>query len=200
MRTLLTAIFLIVLAVLPAYADSDGYYCVGPDYLAVEFRSFSTPSISGPHVLKLLHFDEELGPRWTGEVVAEDFQTHVLTCGTARIVFEGVGDSRRGLVSYVVEFDSTGWPQIRSVSNDPSYVFVPRNGPANLGLWARPGITPLPSVSKEHHFQLRVTESAHRKDRAILHDKRTVIEELDSAGQLFRSLQITEGTQMETID
>ena len=200
MRSLLTAIFLIVLAVLPAYADSDGYYCVGPGYLAVEFRSFSTPSISGPHVLKIFHFDEELGPRWTGEVVTEDFQTHVLTCGTSRIVFEGVGDSRRGLVSYVVVLDSSGWPQIKSVSNDPSYIFVPRDGPANLGLWAGPGVTLLPSASKEHHFQLRMTQSSHRQDRVILHDKRTVIEELDTSGQVFRSLQLTEGTRIETID
>jgi hypothetical protein len=172
MRSLLTALFLIAVAVLPTYADSDGYYCVGPGYLAVEFRSFSTPSINGPHVLKILHFDEELGRRWTGEVVAEDFQTHVLTCGTTRIIFEGVGDSRRGLVSYVVELDSSGWPRIMSVSNDPSYVFVPRTGPANLGFWARPGITLLPSANKEHHFQLRMTQSSHQQDRVILHDKK----------------------------
>jgi hypothetical protein len=178
----------------------DGYYCVGPGYLAVEFRSFSTPSINGPHVLKILHFDEELGPRWTGEVVAEDFQTHVLICGTTRIIFEGVSDSRRGLVSYVVELDSSGWPRIMSVSNDPSYVFVPRTGPANLGFWARPGITLLPSANKEHHFQLRMTQSSRRQDRVILHDKRTVIEELDASGQVFRSLQLTEGTRIETID
>ena len=200
MRSLLTAMFLIGVAVLPTYADSDGHYCVGPGYLAVEFRAFSTPSINGPHVLKILRFDEELGPRWAGEVVVEDFQTHVLTCGMNRIVFEGVGDTRRGLVSYVVEFDSTGWPRIMSVSNDPSYVFVPRNGPPNLGLWARPGVTSLPSASKAHHFQLRVTESAHRQDRAILHDKRTIIEELDASGQILRSVQLTEGTQIETFD
>src|SRR5215469_12312918 len=144
MRRLPTAMFLIAVLVLPAYADSDGSYCVGPGYLAVEFRSFSTSSITGPHVLKILRFDEELGPRWAGEVLVEDFQTHVLTCGTTRIVFEGVGDSRRGLLSYVVEFDSSGWPRITSVSNDPSYVFVPKDGPAELGLWAIPGVTPLP--------------------------------------------------------
>lgn len=200
MRSVLTAMFLIVVAVLPAYADSDGYYCVGPGYLAVEFRSFSTPSISGPHVLKILRFDDELGPRWAGEIVAEDFQTHALTCGATQIVFEGAGDSRRGLVSYVVEFDSTGWPRIMSVRNDPSYVFVPRKEPANLGLWARPGITSLPSASKTHYFQMRVTERTRRQDRAILHDKKTVIEELDSSGQILRSLQLAEGTQIETID
>jgi hypothetical protein len=200
MRSLLIAIFPIVLAVHPAYADSDGYYCVGPGYLAVEFRSFSTPSINGPHVLKILHFDEEQGPRWTGEVLVEDFQTHVLTCGATRIIFEGAGDSRRGLVSYLVELDSTGWPRIMSVSNDPSYVFVPRDGPANLGLWARPGVTSLPTASKERHFQLHVTATSSRKDGAILHDKRTVIEELDASGQVFRSLQLAQGTQIETID
>src|SRR4029450_8332455 len=89
MRSLLIAIFPIVLAVHPAYADSDGYYCVGPGYLAVEFRSFSTPSINGPHVLKILHFDEEQGPRWTGEVLVEDFQTHVLTCGATESSSKG---------------------------------------------------------------------------------------------------------------
>jgi len=193
--------FLIVIAVLPLYADSDGYYCVAPGYLAVEFRSaVSTPSINS-HVLKILRFDDELGPRWAGEIVAEDFQPHAMTCGAKGIVFEGAGNSRRGLVTYVVEFDSTGWPRIQSVSNDPAYVFVPKGNPLpNLGLWAKPGVTPLPSTSKAHQFQLRVTEQTRRQDGAILHDKRTVIEELDGSGQVVRSLQLTEGTQIETID
>src|SRR5262252_326529 len=108
MRQFATVILLLAAAALPLYADSDGYYCAAPGYLAVEFRSFSTPSTNA-HVLKILRFDDELGPRWSGEIVAEDFQTHLLTCGAKGIVFEGVGESRRGLVTYVVEFDSTGW-------------------------------------------------------------------------------------------
>src|SRR5262245_12842868 len=198
MRQLATAIVLIVIAVLPLYADSDGYYCAAPGYLAVEFRSaVGTPSISS-HVLKILRFDDELGLCWAGEIVAEDFQPHAMTCGAKGIVFEGAGNSRRGLVTYVVEFDSTGWPRIQSVSNDPAYVFVPRESLPNLGLWAKPGVTLLPSMSKTHQFQLRVTERTRRQDGAILHDKRTVIEELDGSGHVVRSLQLTEGTQIET--
>jgi hypothetical protein len=200
MQSLVTALFVILIVVLPAGADSDGYYCAAPGYLAVEFRSFSTPSINGTHVLKILHFDEERGPRWTGEVAAEDFQAHTLTCGEKQIILEGIGDSRRGLVSYAIELDPDGWPRIISVRNDPSYVFVARKEPPNLGLWAKPGVTLLPGGSPSHHFQLRVTESVSGQSHEILHHKRTVIEELDGSGKVLRSLQLTEGTQVESVD
>ena len=57
MRSIFLALVITLAIALPAVADRDDYYCVGPDYLAKEFRSFSNPGLAGPHVVKILHFD-----------------------------------------------------------------------------------------------------------------------------------------------
>lgn len=48
-----------------ARADSDGYYCVGGGFLAMEFRSFNTPGLPGPQVHKIARLDTIHGARWT---------------------------------------------------------------------------------------------------------------------------------------
>ena len=53
MRSIFLALVITLAIALPAVADRDDYYCVGPDYLAKEFRSFSTPGLAGPHVVKI---------------------------------------------------------------------------------------------------------------------------------------------------
>jgi hypothetical protein len=158
--------------------------------------------LSGEHVLKILRFDESTGPRWTGEVFFEDFQPHALVCSSnGDILAEGVADHGRGLVTYSVKVDDTGMPGIISVKSDPKFVFVPRDGPPNLGLWTRPGTAPLVSVSKTHLFQLRfINVSDRRQNKMILHDKKTVLEERDQIGNVVRSFVVFEGTSIETID
>src|SRR5580765_3097454 len=89
-----------------AHADSDGYYCAGRGYLAVEFRSGITPNVARPQVLKVASFDEALGPRWTGELVVDDLQPYALTCGARLITLEGFGTRAQGLISYVVTVDA----------------------------------------------------------------------------------------------
>src|SRR2546425_47277 len=64
MRSIFLALVITLAIALPAVADRDDYYCVGPDYLAEEFRSFSPPGLAGPHVKKTLHFDQDADPRW----------------------------------------------------------------------------------------------------------------------------------------
>src|SRR5262245_31201221 len=174
-RSLLILFTLLPVAVGTAYADSDGYYCAGSGYLAVEFRSFNSPGTSAPHVLKTVKFDEALGPRWTGQVVLEEFQTHTLTCTADGITIQGAGEPRRGLVSYIVQLDSNGAPRIVSQTNDPAHSFerIPPE-PPNLGNWARPGITPLVSAATTHRFQLRVTETDRRVQSVIRHEMKTV--------------------------
>jgi hypothetical protein len=200
-RSLLLVLIVAGIAVPTAYADSDGYFCSGPGYLAVEFRAFSTRGLSGEHVLKILRFDDALGPRWIGEVVVEEFQTHTLNCAPDAITFEGVGERGRGLVTYLVKLDEKGVPRIVSQSSNPQYVFVAKEGPPNLGNWARQGITPLQSAVGAHRFQLRFTEApARREGRTIFHDKRTVIEEVEEGGRVVRSLILHEGTSIETFD
>ena len=69
---------LMLLAIVPAgsaRADSDGYMCVGPNYLALESRSFDS---DGQHRLFVHWLQDGIGPRT--EVLLPSFQTHGLEC------------------------------------------------------------------------------------------------------------------------
>ena len=198
MRRLLLGLLLTLSTALPAVADSDGYFCVGPDYLAVEFRSFNTRGLAGRHVLKILRFEEGRDPRWSGEVVLEDFQTHTLRCYAENIDIEGAGNPRRGWLSYTLEFNLAGAASIAIYERDLSHVFLPADAPPSLGNWARPGIIPLPLENPLRHFQLRVTEISYREARQIRHDKRTMLEEVDDNGRVIWSLLISAGTLYES--
>ena len=197
--SLLISLMLVVVTGRDARADSDGHFCVGAGFIAVEFRAFNTHGLSGSHVLRIARFDAEKGPRWTGEVVVEEFQTHTLSCGAKTIIFEGVGERGRGLVSYVVQVDTSGAPRIVSRASDPGYSFraFPA-APGNIGNWALPGVTPLPNAGGYPRFQLRVTRTDRRVDGGIRHDMKSVLEEIDRSGQVRRSLLVNEGTLFES--
>lgn len=186
---------------LPAFADSDGYYCTAPGYLAAEFRKFSTPEIKNPHVLKIVTFAEGLDPRWSGEVSLEDFQTHKLICTpNGGIMIEGVADHGRGLVTYEIKIDFQGLPSIQSVKSDPNYVFQAKDGPPNLALAAPTGTVPLTAASGTQRFQLRFIRGAFRREGDMrLQDRQTLLEQLDEHGTVIRSLVIFHGTDIETL-
>lgn len=57
-------------------ADSDGYYCAGPDYLAWETRGFHTDGVHRLHFLRLTAD----GPAPRSTVVLPDFQLHGMRC------------------------------------------------------------------------------------------------------------------------
>lgn len=201
MKALVVGLILLALAAPGARADSDGYYCVGKDYLAVEFRSFNTRGLAGPHVLKIARWDGALGPRWVGEVVVEEFQTHTLTCRPDGIAFEGAGERGRGWVSYVVGLDSAGVPRIVSHNNEAVYSFPSKAKSVplpNLGNWARPGVTALPASTPTARFQLRTTLNSQREATGFRHERRTVLEQVDAAGTVRRSLLMSEGVSHES--
>lgn len=189
-----------VLAASPLYADSDGYYCVGAGFIAVQFRSFNTPRLKGKHVLKVARFDEVNGPRWAGEVVLEDFQPHTLSCGAKTIFIEGIGKKGRGLVSYSVGVDGDS---IRVVAHnsDPhhDFAYLPE-GPPNIGAWARPGVYDLPNRGDFPRFQLRVTRTSRSEPGRVIHTQRSLLVEIVRGGRPRRSLAIYSGTVVETAD
>jgi hypothetical protein len=153
-------------------------------------------------VLRIARFDSASGPRWTGEISVEDFQTHTLVCGAQTIIFEGIGGRARGLVSYTIHVDSAGAPSVSAQSNDPHYAFreLPL-APMNIGNWARAGVFQLPSRGGFPRFQLHVTETTRRVSAGELrHEMKTTLEEIDATGKVQRSLTINEGNRIETID
>lgn len=184
-----------------AHADSDGYYCVGHGFLAVEFRSFNTRGLGAVHVLEIARLDTLSGARWTDRITVDDFQTHVLVCGARTILFEGAGERGRGLVSYLVEIDSAGKATISKHSNDPTFRFFGTGptGPPNLGDWARRGVITFTN-SGGAHFQLRVTEREHTvRPGLIRHDLRSTLE-LIVDGRVRDSFLVHEGHRIESID
>jgi hypothetical protein len=195
-----SAIVLALLMPALAHADSDGYFCVGAGYMAVEFRSFNTKSLAASHVLKIARFDQN-GPRWAGELVLEDFQTHTIACGAATILIEGAGERGRGLVSYLIVIDSAGAPAILRHTSNPEHRFdsFPPE-PENIGVWAQEGIRHLPDRGGYPQYRLRVTRSSQRRNGAIYHLMTSALEEVDAGGGILRALTISKGTRVETVN
>ena len=79
---LLGAIVLLVLSPLgagTAYADSDGYYCIGRGYLAYQF-GFAAPS-TRPHRLSVIRFGSASGIQPPAVLDLPQFQVHGMRCG-----------------------------------------------------------------------------------------------------------------------
>jgi hypothetical protein len=190
-----------IFVLLPAralQADSDGYYCVGAGYIAVEFRSFNTRGLRSAHVLKIARFDRGLGPRWSGEISIEDFQTHSLSCGFDTIVIEGAGERGRGLVSYVLKMTGDQI-EIASHRSDPTYAFTSfPQAPRNIGNLARPGVYELPDRGAFPRYRLVVTRTSVKGPGVIEHFMRSTLEEVAPTGIVSRSLLINSGTLIET--
>lgn len=79
--TLLGMFFLIILST-SAHADSDGYFCAGPDYLAYQF-AFSHGG--SQHVLTVV----SLRDGKAGSVVLPFFQPHGMLCTTSMVEMRG---------------------------------------------------------------------------------------------------------------
>lgn len=197
-RNALIALAVLLLPV-SAHADSDGYYCIGAGYIAVEFRSALTPGLSDPHVLRIARFDEQ-GPRWAGEVALEDFQTHTLACGAAAVLIEGAGARDRGFVSYLVALDA-GAPRIawQTATPFPRVAALPP-GPPGFFFGSQEGVRELPQRGGHPRFRLRVTRSIDRSGGATYHHITAGLEQIDASGRVVRDLVIAEGTLTESVD
>jgi hypothetical protein len=62
-----------------AYADSDGYYCIGRGYLAYQF-GFAAPS-NKPHRLSVIRFSGTSGIQSPAVLDLPQFQVHGMQCG-----------------------------------------------------------------------------------------------------------------------
>ena len=81
MKILLLAVAVMMgpLGVGAAYADSDGYYCVGPGYLAYQFGMAPLPV--APHRLHVLSTGAASGIPEPATLELPQFQVHGLRCG-----------------------------------------------------------------------------------------------------------------------
>src|SRR5919199_931436 len=130
-RTLAITVHLALYAA-PAWADSDGYYCIGPDYIAYQF-GFAPPPVA-QHRLYIIG----LGAAGIGEPAIFElpqFQVHGLLCNERTVqlassdaIYTVQLDSARRPVRY----EMTPWADRRHTP--PQFV----GHAQNLGGWSNP--------------------------------------------------------------
>lgn len=174
----------------PAHADSDGYYCVGPNYLAYQF-GFAAPSPT-PHRL----FVVWLGTAEVIERVAFDlpaFQVHGMTCDKDRIRVAAYDRL------YTVALNDRARPL--SISETPyerpgAFPFEVSSLQRNLGGWSRPVNTlqservPLPAAAGTK-VVLEIAPRPGDERCVTLITTRVLV--TDSSGQAVRALTVFQG-------
>ena len=180
-------------AAMPLQVDSDGYYCVGPDYLAYEL-SFSFGA--NGHVLYVVSLSDSGGIARAAPVPLPNFQVHGMRCAPEAVELLG-WDSL-----YTVRFRQARmsvtagvapWAQGGNARPDlPAYPSV------NLGAWSsavragrsdtvQPGI-----AGTRHRFLLVLDLEPEAKDQCS-YLARTRIVELDQARRVTQALTLLEG-------
>lgn len=125
-----------------AAADSDGYYCAGPGYLAYETQS------SG-HLLHVVQFSRSEGIVALDPIELEPFQVHGMTCGATVIDITG------GRTAYAVDITDPHRPHVRGT---PATSALSGEEASNLGLWSREGVIDLESDAEPGVFQLVISQ------------------------------------------
>lgn len=132
MKLAWTVAFLLVgpLGVATAYADSDGYYCAGPGYLAYQF-GFAAPPV-GPHRLHIVRFGGASGIEAPVVLDLPQFQVHGISCGERSIrlaAYDAIYTVQLDEMNQPVRYDSVPWTDRGHVP--PEFVgHFP-----NLGAW-----------------------------------------------------------------
>ena len=187
---------LITVGVGEAHADSDGYYCTGPGYVAYELRGWNWYTM-GQHIVRVVKFANGK-VAWAGDVAVKDFQPHLMKCDTSRVT---IGGYDRGWLEY--EIDVKAQPSITAERAAPDRQFKPgEHAPLpNLGNWSRSSTVPLvgdPTDQAVYQLDILVTQDQANprcRDRV----SRLVLKR--NAGQrVAQQFVLYEGRSCETVD
>ena len=194
MKTLIPTVTILTLASLGlparAQADSDGYFCVGPNYLAYEL-SFSLGSSA--HHLYVLRLDGSVIEHPV-VVPLPSFQVHGMRCRLQEVQLLG-WDS-----VYTVSLTPFTQPALLgSAPWQPAGTVPPDFAPANLGAWSdavRVGHSDTVRLALASHaatYMLAIEVHSDPKHACRYHVRSTVLH-LDSRGRPTRGRTILEGT------
>ena len=195
-RTLLVSSFVLALtsvgATRSAYADSDGYYCIGPNYLAYQLSL--GPEING-HVLYVVSLpDSGLVGRPT-EVHLPDFQVHGMRCSASSVQLLG-WDSL-----YTVHL-SGARPSVTVEIAPWAQPGAPRQAPAdyaqlNLGAWnraaraGRPDTIAIGVQATAYRFLLSI--DVRPSQRPCAYSVVTRLVQVDATSHVIAALKLFEG-------
>jgi hypothetical protein len=136
-----------------AHADSDGYYCIGPGFVAYEI-SFS--GAASGHWLHIVRVSAAKGIVRLPAIALSEFQVHGMTCRENGIDLDG------WTTRHSVSLDSNGQATVTSTTVEPSPKGAQQQ---NLGMLARPGVTDIPSDGFPGEFQLVIAEAVPSMSR-----------------------------------
>jgi len=128
----LASVFLVLADV--TYADSDGYYCVGHDFIAYQF-GFAAPPV-GPHRLFVVRFGGPSGIEAPAVFDLPQFQVHGILCGEHQVLlsaYDAIYTVRLDSRNLPIEYQTAPWADHQ---NTPA-IFIGQS--LNLGAWARTG-------------------------------------------------------------
>ena len=104
----IVALLLTPLGVDSAYADSDGYYCVGRGYLAYQF-GFAAPPV-GPHRLFVIRFGGASGIESPAVLDLPQFQVGGMLCGDRTVqLADAIYTIQLDATNRPVRYDSSPW-------------------------------------------------------------------------------------------
>jgi hypothetical protein len=129
-----------------AHADSDGYYCIGPGFVAYEM-SFS--GAASGHWLHIVRVSASKGIVRLPPIALPEFQVHGMTCRENAVDLDG------WTTRHSVALDSNGQATVTSTAVEPS----PKGAhQQNLAMGGRAGVTDILSDGFRGEFQLVIAE------------------------------------------
>jgi hypothetical protein len=194
--TLRTPVLIALMACVPgtSYADSDGYFCAGPGYLAYQFGM--APKPVAPHRLFVI---STLGPQGIPEPAALElpqFQVHGILCGPGWV------DIASFTTVYRVTLDDSRRPlryEVRGPLEQPIPQAFIRSQYQNLGAFSggRPYLKPirtsLGTTRAGGQYILEVTAKAIEPVKQCEVDITSRIVETDGAGREISQRIIFQG-------
>jgi hypothetical protein len=176
-----------------AHADSDGYYCLGPGFVAYEL-SFS--GAASGHWLHIVRVSAEKGIVRLPPIALSEFQVHGMTCRENGVDLNG------WTIRQSVSLDHDEQATVTSIAVEPSPKGAQQQ---NLGMLARPGVTDIGSDGFQGEFQLVIAEAIRLTSRGterftvtqICRRARTapISRQVTAAETLFVGVRRSEGEQ-----
>lgn len=155
-RFIFVAVLVVALYPTAAFADSDGYYCIGKGYLAFDTHPFRG---ANSHVLQVIRVSRSGGIQREAPIPLDEFQLHGIMCRDHVVELQG------SAMHYAVDLSAAGPPKVTLIAA----AFDPKMSEAqqNLGMLARPGVTDIPSDGDAGEFQLVIAQTTRQMTRAM---------------------------------
>lgn len=167
-----------------AWADADGSFCVGPDYLAVEFSFSKEPR---RHRLYVWHFADALSWKEASAIDLPEFNNGPMACTAGRVSLAGWD------ALYDVSWTDRTSLSLRVTPKQPGAT-VDGEFPDNRGsvVFGPAQTVPLPSADVQHSYVLAVERTRDPQNRCTLHVRSRILQY--RSGTLANEHELFSGT------